>query len=365
MTGDRIMKERKHRRVSLEENDGVYCIVVRSLTAGKTVTLPAMDFSESGFRFAIVSNMIKDYFEGEKIFLKAIAGSRNLTFKDPMELVIRWRKYDGSRTWVHIGCEIVTISAEAKAQFLKFIEAEEKFRGIGSNDRLNGGKLKIGLIPDSNKSLKISSRKIVLVSGGSPQNWSLQRVLNWVEDELRTSGHHVERINLIAKKVNGCDACGHCSALDNESGCIQKDDVPSIIDKLIASDATIYASPLSCWGFSSQLKALIDRCHHRFGRQNGDPKQAPYISGQRQALIVTTSDRFDNNAEPLLSTFNRMTDRYKTRSAGVLFVCNCSNSNALGEDIKAQSIRFAKNLFGSPGTPYPVFIPGDDNQIGL
>ena len=62
------MEERKHRRVSLQENDGVYCIVVRSLTAGKTVTLPAMDFSESGFRFAIVSNMIKDFFEGENFF---------------------------------------------------------------------------------------------------------------------------------------------------------------------------------------------------------------------------------------------------------------------------------------------------------
>ena len=358
------MEERKHRRISLKENDSIFCIVVRAMTARKTVTLPAMDLSESGFRFAIVSHMIEDFFEGETIFLKAIAGSRNLTFKDPLELEIRWRKYDGSGTWVLIGCEIVTITAEAKAQFLKFIEAEEKFRGIGSQGRLNGGHPKIDLLPDATKSLKIFSRKVLMVSGGSPQNRSLLRVLNWVEDELRTSGHHVERINLDAKTVKGCDACGRCSAPGNGSGCIQKDDVPSIIDKLVASDATIYASPLYCWGFSSQLKALLDRCHHLFARRNGHAKEAPSINGQRQALIVTTSDCFDNNAEPLLSIFNRMTARYKTRSAGVLFVCNCDNPNALGEDIKAQSIRFAKNLFGSPGAAYPVFIPGEDNQGG-
>ena len=358
------MEERKHRRIALKENDGVYCIVVRALTARKAVTLPAMDFSLSGFRFAIVSHMIEDFFEGETIFLKAIAGSRNLTFKDPMELEIRWRKYDSSGTWVRIGCEIVKISTEAKAQFLKFIEAEEKFRGIGSQGRLNGGNPKIDLLPDSNKSLKILSRRILMVSGGLPQNKSLQRVLNWVEDELRTCGHHVERINLVAKTVKGCDACGRCSSPGNGTGCIQKDDVPSIIDKLIASDATIYASPLYCSGFSSQLKALIDRCHHLFARRNGDPKKAPSIKGQRQALMVTTSDPFGNSAEPLLSIFNRMTTCYETRSAGVLFVCNCDNPNALGEEIKAQSIRFAKNLFESPGAPYPVFIPGEDNQGG-
>jgi multimeric flavodoxin WrbA len=364
MTGDRRMEERKHRRISLKENDGVYCFVVRALTAGKTVTLPAMDFSETGFRFSIVSNMIKDFFEGERIYLKAIAGSRNLTFKDPLELEIKWRKYASNKTWVLIGCEIIAISAKSKMQFLKFIEAEEKFRGISGQTRLNGGNPRVDLLPGSKEYLHIPSRKVLTVSGGSPQNRSLQRVLNWVEDELRTSGHHVERINLIAKTVKGCDACGYCSAPGNESGCIQRDDVPSIIDKLVGSDAAIWASPLYCCGFSSQLKALIDRCHHLLGRSNGTPQQAPSINGQRQALIVTTSDRFDNNAEPLLSMFSRMTDRYKTRSAGVLFVCNCSNPTAMGEDIKAQSIRLAKNLFGSPGSPYPVFIPGDGNQTG-
>lgn len=363
MTVGRKKEERKHRRISLDENDGVYCIVVRAHTARKTVTLPAMDFSESGFRFAIVSNMIKDFFEGERIFLKTIAGSRNLTFKDPLELEIKWRSFGGSRTWVVIGCEIITISAEAKVQFLKFIEAEERFRGIGRQDRLIGGNPKTGVIPGSRKYLQIPSRTILTISGGSPQNRNLQRVLSWVEDELRTSGHHVEHINLTTKTVRGCEGCGQCQAPDAVTGCIQRDDVQSIIDKLAACDATIYASPLYCWGFSSQLKALIDRCHHMFGRHNGAPEHASYIHLKRQALIVTTSDLFDNNVEPLLTVFNRMTDRYQAQSAGVLFVCNCGAPDALGEDIKAQSIKFAKNLFGGTRTPYSVLIPGGSRTI--
>lgn len=358
MTAIGIMDGRKHRRISLDENDGVYCIVVRSLSAGKTITLLAMDFSETGFRFAVVSNMIKDFFEGEKIFLKAIAGSRNLTFKDPLKLEIKWQKYDSSRTWVFIGCEIVAITSVAKLQFINFIEAEEKFRGIGHQSRLNGGTLPIDVIPESKKDFQKPYRTILTVSGGSSQNRILERVLHWVENELQISGHHVERINLIAKTVKGCDGCGHCTSPDDEFDCIQKDDAQSIIDKLVASDITIYASPLSYWGYSSQMKALLERCHCLIRGRNGTPLDPSYNKGQGQALIVTTTDPFDNNAEQLLAMYNRMIARFEARAAGVLFVCNCSSVDALGEDIKTQSIRFAKNLFGNTGRPYPVLLPG-------
>jgi hypothetical protein len=110
---------------------------------------------------------------------------------------------------------------------------------------------------------------------------------------------------------------------------------------------------------------LIDRCYHIFGRRTGGSKHVSNIYGKRQALVMTTPDLFDNNAEPLLMIFNRMIARSKAQSAGVLFVCNCSTPEALGEDIKNQSIRFAKNMFGKTGTPYPVFIPGADNRVGL
>jgi NAD(P)H-dependent FMN reductase len=358
MTVNRTKDDRRHRRISLEENDGVYCIVVRALSAGKTITLPAMDFSETGFKFAVVPNMIEDFFEGEKIYLKAIAGSRNLTFKDPLKLEIKWQKSDPSRTWAFIGCEIVAMTFLSKIQLLKFIEAEEKFRGIDGQNRLNGGTPTIGVIPESGKDLQTHYRRILTVSGGSPQNGILERVLHWVEDELQTSGHHVERIDLITKTVKGCDDCGHCTSPSDDFDCIQKDDAQSIIDKLVASDVIIYASPLNYWGFSSQFKALLDRCHNLIRGRNGAPLRTSSIKGQRQALIVTTADPFDNNAEPLLTIYNRIIASFEARSAGVLFVCNCSSADALGEEIKVQSIKFAKNLFGSTGAPYPVLIPG-------
>lgn len=362
MTVNGIKEERKHRRISLEKNDGVYCIVVRALSAGKTVSLPAMDFSETGFRFAIVSHMINDFFEGEKLLLKAIAGSRNLTFKKPLELEIKWRKYDSSRTWVIIGCEIISISADAKAQFIKFIQAEEKFRGVGHQSRLNGRTPKLDAeasSKDVKKDPQKTSKDILIISGGAPESSSLETILIWVEEELRASGHHVERINLAAKVVKGCDSCNKSKDNITEMDCVQVDDAQIIIGKMVTNDVVIYASPVYSWGFSSQVKALIDRCHCLLKSDNGFSQHISYVKGQRQALIATTSDSFENNVEPLLTIYNRMLEHYQALSAGVLFICNCSTPDVLGEDIKAQSIKFAKDLFGHNRTPYPVLIPGE------
>jgi multimeric flavodoxin WrbA len=42
-------------------------------------------------------------------------------------------------------------------------------------------------------------------------------------------------------------------------GCVQKDDAFSVFERMMAADALIYSSPLYCWDFPAQMKALIDR----------------------------------------------------------------------------------------------------------
>ena len=50
-----------------------------------------------------------------------------------------------------------------------------------------------------------------------------------------------------------------CQGNLDEPGCVQKDDAIAIIDRLLAADVIIYATPLYVWDFSSQMKALLDR----------------------------------------------------------------------------------------------------------
>lgn len=200
--------------------------------------------------------------------------------------------------------------------------------------------------------------KILSIFSGPRKKGNTSKVLTWVEDELKMLRHQVERIDLSSKEINGCLGCLKCKENLNEPGCIQKDDGKLIIDSMVSSDVVIYASPLYYWGFSAQMKVFIDRCHCIYRGVCGSAEHTSFVEGQRQALIVTAADPFENNAELIQTSFQRKLVYDKAKSAGELFICNCTTPDELGEEIKSQAINFAKQLFESTTKPYSLLIPG-------
>lgn len=72
-----------------------------------------------------------------------------------------------------------------------------------------------------------------------------------------TAGHTVQKIHIGGKKIGGCLGCDYCMGHGGE--CIQKDDMQSIYEAMKITDMLILASPLYYWGFTAQIKAVIDR----------------------------------------------------------------------------------------------------------
>jgi multimeric flavodoxin WrbA len=97
--------------------------------------------------------------------------------------------------------------------------------------------------------------------------------------ELTNLGHEVDRINIIDREVKGCLGCGTCQNKADEPGCVQKDDAVSIFENMMSADAVVYASPLYCWDFSSQMKALIDR-HFCLMTGYGSPGYRSLLDGR-------------------------------------------------------------------------------------
>jgi len=200
--------------------------------------------------------------------------------------------------------------------------------------------------------------KALSIFGGPRRKGNTATVLGWVEDELKDLGHNIERINLSQKRVHGCVGCLKCKDSMENPGCVQKDDGTMIIDSMMGSDVVIFSSPLYCWGFSSLMKALIDRCHCLYRGVCGSSGHTSFVEGQRQALLVTAADQFENNAEQILTAFQRLLVYNKAHSAGEYLVCNCTTPDELGEEIKAQAINFANQLLTKERSPYSLLIPG-------
>jgi multimeric flavodoxin WrbA len=199
---------------------------------------------------------------------------------------------------------------------------------------------------------------VLSIFGGHRKKGNTITILGWVEERLRDLGHEIERINLSTKKVTGCVGCFKCKDNMDEPGCVLKDDGAFIINRMIANDVVLYSSPLYYWGFTALMKAFIDRCHCLYRGECGSPEHTSFVEGQRKALIVTAADPFENNAEQILTVFQRSLIYEKAHSAGEFLVCNCTTPDELDGEIKAQAIRFANQLLTEIKTPYSLLFPG-------
>ena len=187
--------------------------------------------------------------------------------------------------------------------------------------------------------------KIIALQGSPRKKGNTAKVLSWVEEELMALGHDVETIFLTTKNLKGCLACGKCKEKPDTVGCIQKDDIPEILEKLTKAELVIFASPLYFWGVSAQLKTVIDRTYSLYVDFH-QPGHASLVDGQRQALLVTGAGPYENNAEAAFTAFGRIQSPHKAVNAGELFIGSCSTPDKLDASIKDQAVAFAQKITG-------------------
>lgn len=72
------------------------------------------------------------------------------------------------------------------------------------------------------------------------------------------SGNEAEKFFLRDKTIHYCTGCSTCSL--HGKPCPQKDDAAEIIEKMVAADVIVMATPVYFYTMSAQMKTLIDRC---------------------------------------------------------------------------------------------------------
>ena len=187
--------------------------------------------------------------------------------------------------------------------------------------------------------------RIITLLGSAKKKGNTATVLGWVETELKTRGHDVERIYLNNKTIGGCLGCAKCRDNPDEIACVQKDDAIDIMEQMISADAVLFASPIYFWGFSAQMKALIDRGYALVTNYH-KPGHTSLMKGKRIGLLVTGADDFEENAEGMFTAFDRIVDFLLARKSGELYVGRCSTPDQLPEKFKDQALILAQSLLG-------------------
>ncbi len=158
--------------------------------------------------------------------------------------------------------------------------------------------------------------------------------------------HEIDRINIVDFDVNGCLACGACMDVQDEPGCVQNDDVPSLFERLIEADAVVYASPLYCWGFTSQMKAFLDR-HICLIKNYGGPDYKSFVGGKPVALLVTCAGPLENNADLIQQVFERIGHYGQCKIVGKHVLAGCTTPEELGDRARETAEALVRGFTGA------------------
>jgi multimeric flavodoxin WrbA len=111
----------------------------------------------------------------------------------------------------------------------------------------------------------------------------------------KETGNQVEKIFLRDKKINYCTGCGACQG--NGGKCVQKDDMAEVLDKMIAADVIVMATPVYFYTMNGQMKTVIDRTCSRYTE----------ISNKDFYFIVAAADSSKRAMEMTLEGFRAFT----------------------------------------------------------
>ena len=98
--------------------------------------------------------------------------------------------------------------------------------------------------------------KIVIINGSARKGNTLTAIQAFIEGVAE--GNEVEIIAPEKLAIAPCKGCGVCQC---GKGCVDQDDTNPTIDKIVAADVIIFATPVYWWGMSAQLKLIIDKCY--------------------------------------------------------------------------------------------------------
>ncbi len=105
--------------------------------------------------------------------------------------------------------------------------------------------------------------KKVLVLSSSPRKGGNSDVLcdRFIQG-AQDAGNVAEKIFLRDNKIGYCIACDYCQK--NSGVCTQKDDMAEILEKMIAAEVIVLATPVYFYSMDAQMKTLIDRTVARY-----------------------------------------------------------------------------------------------------
>ena len=151
------------------------------------------------------------------------------------------------------------------------------------------------------------SNNIVVLSGSPRKGGNTENLTTAFIEGAKSASKNVAAFNAAGLKIGGCMGCEHC--FSEKGVCVQKDDMPPILEAMKTTDAIVFASPIYFFDMTAQLKLAIDRTYALL--RVGTPIK-------RAAFLITCGDSSEKAAEGAVVTYRSILAYSKWQDAGII-----------------------------------------------
>lgn len=99
--------------------------------------------------------------------------------------------------------------------------------------------------------------KNLLLIGGGRRGGNCSIILKQIKEQVSSKKVNVELIDLKSLNINDCFGCD--KTCDYKRGCVQKDDMAVLLEKMLKADMLVIASPNYFMNVSAIVKRFFDR----------------------------------------------------------------------------------------------------------
>jgi len=176
--------------------------------------------------------------------------------------------------------------------------------------------------------------KILVIESSPHKHGSSNLLADSFVKGAREKGHHVDIFDAARAEIGpclGCDACGMCEP------CCQKDDMNDLRRQILESDMVVFVTPLYYFGFSAQLKTVIDR----FYSFNGE-LTAKHL---KTALIAAAWDSNDWTMKDLNAHYDTLCHYLNFQDQGRILGTGCGTvSMTRGSAFPERAYQLGKSI---------------------
>lgn len=175
-------------------------------------------------------------------------------------------------------------------------------------------------------------KKVVVVTGSPRRGGNSELMADALIEGARSAGHTVSKWVAAEMQLGGCQACETC--FSTGKACSYDDDFNLLAADIQKADVIVWATPVYWYGFSSQLKAAVDKLFSFYVAQK--------CIGEKSTLLLTCAQQDDDSVfAGVRATYGDIIRELEWKDLGELAVCGVG---AVGDVIKTTALHKAREM---------------------